>query len=59
MDSTLLSMISLASTFSGLIVLDQDNKSTVIMAVQGTFQRTKHLIERQSYIREGIKAGEI
>ena len=30
------------------------------MAVQGdTFQQTKHLIRRQSYIREMIKAGDI
>ena len=47
-------------SFSGPIVLYQDNKSTIIMAVQGgTFQRTKHLIGRQSYIRERIEAGDI
>ena len=40
--------------------LYQDNKSTIIMAVQGgSFQRTKHLIGRQSYIRERIAAGDI
>jgi len=45
---------------SGPITLYQDNKSTIIMAVQGgTFQRTKHLIGRQSYIKERIEAGDI
>ena len=44
----------------GPITLYQDNKSTIIMAVQGgTFQRTKHLIGRQSYIKERIEAGDI
>ena len=42
------------------IPLYQDNKSTIIMAVQGgSFQRTKHLIGRQSYIKERIEAGDI
>ena len=49
-----------ARIFSGPIVLYQDNKRAIIMAVQGgTFQQTKHLIRRQSYIREMIKAGDI
>ena len=42
------------------IPLYQDNKSTIIMAVQGgSFQRTKHLIGRQSYLRERIASGDI
>ena len=42
------------------IPLYQDNKSTIIMAIQGgSFQRTKHLIGRQSYIKERIEAGDI
>ena len=42
------------------IPLYQDNKSTIIMAVQGgSFQRTKHLIGRQSYIKERIAAGDL
>jgi len=42
------------------IPLYQDNKSTIVMAVQGgSFQRTKHLIGRQSYIKERIDAGDI
>ena len=45
-------------SFFGPIVLYQDNKNAIIMAVQGgTFQRTKHL--RQSYIRERIELGDI
>jgi hypothetical protein len=38
----------------------QDNKSTIIMAVQGgSLKRTKHLIGRHSYVRERIQAGDI
>jgi hypothetical protein len=42
------------------ITIFQDNKSTIIMAIQGaTFKRTKHLIGRQSYVRERIQNGDI
>jgi hypothetical protein len=42
------------------IVIYQDNKSTIIMAIQGaTFKRTKHIIGRQSYVRERIMNGDI
>jgi len=42
------------------ITIFQDNKSTIIMAVQGaTFRRTKHLIGRQTFIRERIDNGEV
>ena len=42
------------------IVLFQDNKSTIIMAVQGgSFKRTKHLIGRQSYLKERISSGDL
>jgi hypothetical protein len=42
------------------ITIYQDNKSTIIMAIQGaTFKRTKHLIGRQSYVRERIQNGDI
>ena len=42
------------------ITILQDNKSTIIMAIQGaTFRRTKHLIGRQSYVRERIQNGDI
>ena len=46
--------------FAHPITLYQDNKSTIIMAVQGgSFQRTKHLIGRQSYLKERIVSGDI
>jgi hypothetical protein len=42
------------------ITIFQDNKSTIIMAVQGaTFRRTKHLIGKQTFIRERIDNGEV
>ena len=42
------------------LTIYQDNKSTIIMAIQGaTFKRTKHLIGRQSFVRERIHDGEI
>jgi hypothetical protein len=42
------------------IPIYQDNKSTMIMAIQGaTFKRTKHLIGRHSYIRERLQNDEI
>jgi hypothetical protein len=42
------------------ITIFQDNKSTIIMAIQGaTFKRTKHIIGRQSYVRERILDGDI
>jgi hypothetical protein len=42
------------------ITIFQDNKSTIIMAVQGgSFRRTKHLIGRESFVREKIRAGDI
>ena len=45
-------LVGMGVPISGPIVLYQDNKSTIIMAEQGgSFQRTKHLIGRQSYIR--------
>jgi hypothetical protein len=38
----------------------QDNKSTIIMAIQGgTFKRTKHLMCKQSYVKERIKNGDM
>jgi hypothetical protein len=42
------------------ITVFQDNKSTILMAIQGaSFKRTKHLIGRRSYVRERIQAGDI
>jgi len=44
----------------GPIILYQDNLSTIIMAIRGgTFQRTKHLTARATYLRERIAAGDI
>jgi hypothetical protein len=38
----------------------QDNKSTVIMAVQGgNFKRTKHLVCKEGFVRERIALGEM
>jgi hypothetical protein len=38
----------------------QDNKSTIIMAIQGgSFKRTKHLIGRQNFVRERVQNGDI
>ena len=42
------------------MVTYQDNKSSIIIAIQGaTFKRTKHLIGRQSYLRERIQCGDL
>jgi hypothetical protein len=42
------------------ITIYQDNKSTIILAIQGaTFKRTKYIIGRQSYVRERIRDGDI
>ncbi len=42
------------------MLIHQDNKSTIIMAVQGgTFKRTKHLIGRESFVGERIRDGDI
>ena len=42
------------------IVITQDNQSAMIMAVQGpTFKRTKHLMGKESYIRERLLQGEV
>jgi hypothetical protein len=49
----------------GIDILDpipvfQDNKSTIIMAIQGgNFKRTKHLICKESYVRERLLAGDM
>ena len=38
----------------------QDNKSTIILAVQGgSFKRTKHLMGRQNFVRERVQNGDI
>lgn len=38
----------------------QDNKSTIIMAVQGgNFKRTKHMLCKESYVRERILNGDM
>ena len=38
----------------------QDNKSTIIMAVQGgSFKRMKHLVCKEGFVRERIAAGEM
>lgn len=38
----------------------QDNKSTMIIAMQGgNFKRTKHLLVRESYVKERVDAGDI
>ena len=45
---------------SGPITILQDNQSTIIIAIQGaSFKRTKHLIGRQSYVKERLQAGDI
>jgi hypothetical protein len=37
----------------GPIKIYQDNKSTIIMAMQGaSFKRTKHLIGKETYVKE-------
>ena len=42
------------------IKIFQDNKSTIIMAVQGgNFKRTKHLICKESYVKERLQPGDI
>jgi hypothetical protein len=37
----------------------QDNKSTIIMAVQGSFKRIKNLVDRESFVGERIRNGDI
>jgi hypothetical protein len=50
----------LSVPFCKPINIYQDNKSTIIMAIQGaTFRRTKHIISRQTYVRERIHNGDI
>jgi len=50
----------LNADFTRPITIQQNNKSTIIMAIQGgTFERTKHLIGRQNYVRQRIQAGDI
>lgn len=47
-------------SISDPIPITQDNKSTIIMAVQGpSFKRTKHLMGRKTYIKERIAAKEV
>jgi hypothetical protein len=42
------------------ITIFQDNQSTIIIAIQGpTFKRTKHLLGRESYIKERILNGDV
>jgi hypothetical protein len=42
------------------IPIYQDNKSAIIMASQGpSFRRTKHLMGRETYVKERLTAGEI
>jgi hypothetical protein len=42
------------------IPIYQDDKSTIIMAIQGgQFKRTKYIIGRQSYVQERIREGDI
>jgi len=42
------------------ITIFQDNQSTIIMAIQGpSFKRTKHLLGRESYVKERILEGDI
>jgi hypothetical protein len=42
------------------IKIYQDNKSTIIMAMQGaSFKRTKHLIGKQTFVKERIQNGDI
>jgi hypothetical protein len=42
------------------VTVHQDNKSTIIMAVQGgSFKRTKHLIGRESFVGERIRDGDM
>jgi hypothetical protein len=41
-------------------IVFQDNQSTIIMAVQGgNFKRTKHILVKESYIKERILKGDI
>jgi hypothetical protein len=43
----------------GPIPIYQDNKSTIILAAQGgSFQRTKHLMMKQFYVKERIDCNE-
>jgi hypothetical protein len=56
--SLLLSNMGLDNTKP--ITIYQDNKSAIVMAVQGaTFRRTKHLIGRESFVKERINNGDI
>jgi len=42
------------------LTIYQDNKSMIIMAVQGgSFKRTKHLICKESYVKERLLNGDI
>jgi hypothetical protein len=42
-----------------LPIIYQDNKSTMILAVNGgSFGRTKHLIIKKSFVKQGIKRKE-
>jgi hypothetical protein len=42
------------------MVITQDNQSCMIMAVQGpTFKRTKHLMGKESYVKERMLKGEV
>jgi hypothetical protein len=42
---------------AGKPVVYQDNKSTMLLAKNGgSFQRTKHLMIKDSFVRQGIKA---
>jgi hypothetical protein len=44
----------------GPITITQDNMSSMVMAVQGaTFRRTKHLMGRESYVRERLLNKEV
>jgi hypothetical protein len=44
----------------GPLTITQDNMSSMVMAVQGaTFRRTKHLMGRESYIRERLLNKEV
>jgi hypothetical protein len=44
----------------GPIPTFQDNKSTIIIAIQGgNFKRTKHLLLREEFVRERIENGDI
>jgi hypothetical protein len=51
---------SMGVRMEGPITITQDNMSTMVMAVQGaTFRRTKHLMGKESYVRERLLNREI